>query len=225
MSEILSTFGLFVAVFAFFGVGAWVYSRFTSEKRKEVELESGSVVRLIAPGGAYRCHFTGASAKGLTFSAPLQKDHYVPLRVGDSVMIQVTKSSGLLTFRTSITSRDATTHQFTVHQPDHFREVDRRSEERDSSLKGTSLAVNGQSGTLLDLSAGGARLIARDAIKPGDSIRLELPQEMGTVYGWALECLRGTLTSGSEQVIRVRFEQPLTGLKTLQRRSLHLEQS
>jgi hypothetical protein len=221
MIEILQMVGLLMAVLS----GSMVLSYFlTRHNRKQlaiVPLEENTRVRMVGPGGSYRCYFLRRSKKGLTFSAPLQRDRYIPVRVGESMMVQAPLADCLVTFKSTVESRDAETHEFILAWPKRVRMVDRRAENREATREGSIILVNGEPASVLNLSAGGARLVTAAKIQPGDTLSLELNQDFGMVYGWALEVLP-SLSGGAAWEVRVRFEEPLAGFTGIRRRQLYL---
>ena len=220
--QLLQMVGFLSVVFA---VSMAVSYAITARNRKNLVLVPIPVttrVRMVGPGGAYRCYFIRQTKQGLVFSAPLQRDHYVPVRIGEMVMVQAPLADCIVTFRSSILSRNAETHEFTVALPERLRHVDRRVEKRDSTLNGAIVRVNGEAGRLVDLSASGAKLIVPGDVRPGDTVTVDLPMEFGTAYGWALETLPTACGRTIHREVRVKFEEPLSGLSSRSRRELYL---
>ncbi len=192
-----------------------------ARKRKLVVLvpiQENTRVRMVGPGGSYRCYFLRRSKSGLVFSAPLQRDRYIPVRVGETMMVQAPLADCVLTFRAAITGRDQDSHEFTLAFPERIRHVDRRCEPRKTDMAGTIVAINGQPATIVDLSASGARIVSSTDVRPGDAVRVDLPHEYGTAYGWALESFASSLGRTPAQELRIRFETPLSGLTRSARR-------
>lgn len=224
MNSALQMLGLLALVFVVSMTISYVISHPRRRRKLTlVPLPENTSVRMIGPGGVYRCHFLRQSKAGLTFSAPLQRDVYVPLRVGEIMMIQAPLNDSVVTFRAAVIGRDADTHEFTLATPERIRHVDRRVESRDTNIRGRIVALNGQSATILDLSAGGAKVLCQaHGINAGDAVRLNLPDEMGVVYGWALEAIPTADGAYRSQAVRIRFETPLDGLGHHHRRVLYL---
>lgn len=222
MVEFLQMVGFLAVVFAAsLGISYFI----TRSKRKSVQLvplPENARVRMVGPGGSYRCFYLRRNKHGLIFSAPIQRDHYVPVRIGESMMVQAPLSDSILTFRTSVVDRDVDTHEFTLATPERVRHVDRRSEKRDSSLSGSIIRLNDEPASLKDLSAGGAKVISNALVRPGDTVKVELPGDYGVIYGWALEAIPTAYGTGMASELRVRFEEPLSGLAGIQRRHHYL---
>lgn len=212
MTEVLSMIGLFAVVFGTSLALTYLFTHLRANKRENVSLPEGAKVRMVGAGGSYRCYFARSEPKGLVFSAPLQRDRYVPLRVGDSLIVQAPFEGGLLTFSGEIIERSAEAHEIMVAHPKIVRRMDRRSEARDTTCRGSEALLNGMAAKMVDLSAGGARVLAGGTVKPGEIVTLELPLGLGAVPGWALESLPAAWMDRQGSEIRIQFQQPLVGL-------------
>ncbi len=222
MEQTLQLIGLFAVVF---GVSmALSYLLTMGKKLRPVRLPiaPNTSCRIIGPGGDYRSYYLKSSKKGLVFSAPLHRDHFVPLREGESIMVQAPADNAIITFRTTIVKRDPETHEFLLANPDRIRRVDRRAEVRDTSLQGEAVSINQDYGTLVDLSAYGAKIVTAAEVTPGDTVRLELPFEYGTAYGWILEAIPAAAGCEQGHAVRIKFNSPLSGMVSKKRRRLYM---
>lgn len=217
MLEIVQMVGVLTAVFAASMAVSYVYGRTRRKPVLLVPIAPNTRVRMVGPGGTYRCVYLGRTRERLLFGAPVQSDRYVPVRIGEAVMVQATIADSMLCFRSCVVDRQSETHQFSLAVPTRIRQVDRRSEPRTSLLDGTIVRVNGEPASICDLSAGGARILSPAPIAAGDAIRMDFPGQP-EVYGWALES-RDT-ASGSREV-RLCFDEPFAGLNGLHRRRLY----
>lgn len=180
-------------------------------------LPVNSKARLVGAKGAYRSYYLRRMPEGLVFSPPLQRDQYTPLRIGESVMVQLPVEGGVITFCTKVLSRAADTEEFVLEHPQTFRRADRRIERRDTTCAGTLAALNGSQAVMKDLSAGGARVVTACRVQPGDTARLELPLGMGEAYGWVVAAHPGVIEGRQGIEARIQFQKPLSGLRALQR--------
>lgn len=222
MSDILQMVGILAVVF---GVSMGVSYAMTMKSRRKVQLipiPENTSCRIIGPGGVYRSYFMSRNKKGLVFSAPLQKNSYVPVRVGEILMVQAPMADSIVTFRAAVIERNTETHEYTLEIPERLRHVNRRVENRDRSMEGTVISVNGAPATLVDLSACGAKVIVGGNIEPGDTLSVDLPQDFGTAYGWALEATPVAHGRRLAKTVRVRFDTPLSGFSSKQRRQLYI---
>jgi hypothetical protein len=209
-----------LAVVATAGLGAfavWFIGSRVARKRPtglSLTVPPGAVLRLVGPGGAHRCHLLDGGPAGWRVSAPLRADVYVPLRAGDRIWVQAPCEDGLLGFWTIVRSRCASDHSLILDPPRRWKTMERRSEPRLAMPPDTSVEVNGAQGTLIDLSAGGAKVETMARLEPGDPVTLALPKGMGEVSGWALEV---TMVGRTRQS-RVVFERPFAALRSAARR-------
>lgn len=217
MREILEVIGLFAIALVIGAVIGTIFSMRRRSKHHVLELAPHTKARLVGPKGVYRCYYVATEREGLVFSAPLQRDHYVPVQVGEPYMAQVPTTDGVLTFRTEVVSRDPVTHQFTVAHPSAVRRVERRAELRETVFDGIEAQINDEPAVLCDLSANGAKLVTQCDITAGESVRLVLPDGRGVCDGWALESIPGAWGSAVGRIVRVRFSEPLGGLRTMAR--------
>lgn len=174
----------------------------------------GARFKLVTPTGAYRCYVERVTSKGIQVSAPLHRDSYVPLRVGDLVLVQTATPDGLYTFRTAVTHRMIETHSLLLGHPSTIRKTERRSYPRQTPIGDGRCKLNGVTSQLCDFSEFGAKIVSECLVEPGDSVIVELPDGMGEVYGWALDSMP---VSGKREA-RIRFQDPLNHLSSLRAR-------
>lgn len=172
----------------------------------------GVQLRLKSPSGVYRARLLRAEKGGWWLSSPLQRNAYVPLRVGEPLVIEAPSSVGAMVFHTEVLERDATTHEFRVRPPREVHEVERRLEYRHKCFLGRPFTANGEPAELVDLSVSGARFLTLAPAAKGDDLRLELPAPFGTVVGWVLETEPASLGNRTGSLVRVRLARPLEGL-------------
>ena len=217
MSEVVDLLLLFVLVAS---LSFLVTRSALSAKRvrtTDLELADGQVFRLLTTSGNYRSHLITTKAGSMRVSAPLHRDSHVPLRVGESVVVQSPGFDSLLTFRTTVIERDSDTHELTLAPPTSFRRTDRRCEPRLLTVQGQPAAINKGTASLCDLSAWGAKLTTGERVAAGDYVSVELPSEFGEAHGYALEVRTTSWEGRLCSEVRIRFEEPLSGL--LSRRS------
>lgn len=213
MESVIQTVGYLIALFLASLCASYLVGRLLRRAAPRLpQLTVGTSCRLVGTGGVYRCYLGSVKGKGLEFSAPLQRDHYVPLRVGEALMVQIPVQEGVVSFRSVVVERDAERHTFRMAAPTHFRTLDRRSEPRDDSVYGREVALNGQAAEVLNVSAGGALVVTTLDVQPGDRIDLQLGGSNSVCPGWALESVPTTLGQQAARSVRVRFESPLAGL-------------
>src|ERR1044072_9376507 len=158
MQDLVSLILFFATGFTLsFGV-AGVKVKIAKRQRKQAEPEAGAICRIRAASGMYRSQVVRLGRSAWVVSAPLQRDSYVPLRVGEEVVIEAAGKRAAFVFRSEIIARDATTHELTLTRPDTVHEVERREHKRWPHLVGTKMSIVGVNARILDLSHGGARV-------------------------------------------------------------------
>lgn len=162
-------------------------------------------VRLRGPSGMYRCHFLREDPVGWWFSAPLSRDAYVPLRIGEKLFVEAPVSGeGAVVFESEIVARDGREHEICLRRPSASRVFERRLASRDRSLAGRRCSVNGQPAEIVDISEHGVRVICLDSHSRGDEVRVGLP-DRGMVFGWVLEATPEAFGSSRGTCLRIRL--------------------
>jgi hypothetical protein len=185
------------------GVGAaisisWLFLRLAEVHRVRSEPPVGSTLRIRAASGIYRSQLERLEACYWTISAPLQRDHYVPLRVGEELVIEAATDRGALLFRGEVVERRSDPHVLVIQRPKRIHAVDRRDHRRWPHMQGAALSVEGEHASVVNLSEGGARLQTSLRVKRGERVRIDMPCGR-EVFGWVLA------TEGNEH--RIRFEE------------------
>ncbi len=155
----------------------------------------GAPLRIKAAEAFYRTRLCGISDQGWWIDAPLQRDAYVPLQVGESIVVEATTSEGVLRFRTVVTSRDLEGHRFLLAAPMSPQFQDRREAKRQQSE--ASAKIEGEYVRVFDYSAHGMRCDMVPKIRRGERVLVELQGR--EIFGWTLETGR---------FLRIRFEEP-----------------
>ncbi len=204
MSDLLSLSLGFAALFIASLLLSYGFTRLV--RRRQVPAPApGAVLRLRAESGVYRARFVGETPEGWAFSAPLSRDAYVPLRIGEDLLIEAGFASGVMTFRTQLVARFNDTHVMVAQIPRTVFKRERREAPRVAAS--SAILVEGEGAQLVDVSSCGVRFKADRNYKRGDRIKLEIPEWEAPVFGWILE----TEAAGT----RVRFEEELSGFLEL----------
>ena len=132
-------------------------------------------MRVRTADAIYRCRFVGEGTDGWAFSAPLQRDNYVPLNVGQTVSCEVTTDLGVVVFEARVKGRRTDPPAIVIVPPRDVRNLNRRNDERRPVDGKNEIMVDGVPGSLLDLSRGGAKLRMRRAPVRGARVGFTLP--------------------------------------------------
>jgi hypothetical protein len=206
LNELAELIGYIAIVFAFSFSASYLLVRLTQRKRLANNPPLGPVQ--ISSGSAmYRSRFIREENGHWVLAAPLSRDSYVPLRVGEMVSIQAVAKGGVYRFRAEIASRDAETHQFAVRAPDALSLVERRDNPRLTFSPPEEARVEGDSAWLQDLSPLGARVLATIKAPRGERVRLDLSNTDEPVFAWVLDCAAAPAAHNAECLMRLRFEE------------------
>ncbi len=201
LAELIGYFAILFAAAA--GMGYWVSQRRLGRPIKA--LPEGCVVRVKSGNHLYRSRFVESNQEGWVFSAPLSRDRFIPLTIGERIVLETSRPDGLLVFETVVVSRAMHPHTLTVRSPKELRPVNRRREARILGDAWPEVWLGPTPGRLLDVSGSGARVLAGRRIEVGTpvTVRLEcVPEPVeATVVGCETFCKESTL--------RVRFLQPI----------------
>lgn len=202
LAELVGYFAILFAVAV--GMGFWVSQRKLGRPVKS--LPAGCVVRVKSGSHLYRSRFVEANGNGWVFSAPLSRDRFIPLTIGERIVVETSRPEGLLVFETEVLSRAMHPHTFTVRMPELLRPVNRRREARISGDAWPEVWLGPTPGQLLDVSGSGARVLAGRRIEIGTPVTLRLecaPEPVeATVVGCDTVCKESTL--------RLRFLHPIS---------------
>jgi|SRR5579862_4158664 len=177
---------------------SWLSLRLALVQRKRMEPSPGAILRIRGAAGVYRSQVLSLSDSEWTISAPLQRDAFLALGMGESVVAEAAFPCGVLVFRSKVISIDARGHSVVLQPPNRIHRLDRRQCKRWPEMAGQGIEIEGQSGQILDLSEGGARIATAYRPNKGERVRLDMPWGE-VVYAWVLS------REGSEA--RVRFEE------------------
>lgn len=145
---------------------------------------SGARLRLAAPHGSFRSRIVEARGALWTIDAPLRRDAYVALRVGERLRVETPAKDGVWVGVAAVEARDAETHRFNLRLVAPLRRVERRSERRHPV--NAEAMLNGVRVVLADLSASGARVVTQGGLpEPGERVLLDLPGKRD-VFGYVV---------------------------------------
>ena len=204
MQEILTLLVSFSVVFGLGIVLAKAYLSFRARSCKDgfVPVENAKV-RMKTSTALYRCRLVSTSASGWVFTAPMHRDHFVPVSVGEEITCEVVAKGGVLLFSTKVIARKPIEGTIVVATPKNFKIDDRRNKTDRSEVQ-MEVVVAGKTGAVMDLSPGGARVKIQGFEREGNMVRIDLPTGES----------RGALVVDSKNdhigsVIRLKFDEPI----------------
>ncbi len=210
MQDFAALIGYVFALFAAAMAAGWLITSLKLGKKAAENPEIGTCLRLRGESGMYRSKLLEVRGPFWILSAPLMRDYYVPLRVGEKLNIEVPYKNGVLFARTEVKSRDAESHTIIIEKPEGAKPTERRTEKRLCGLMDDTVVIEGVKSSIVDVSLGGAKVRTQRRFLPGERIRIDLPWISVPTFGWVLESMEIAPTVGVEA--RIRFENALTKL-------------
>ncbi len=204
MQELLILAGFF----GFAVAAAYLLNRMVAAKpqrKASAQFLPGQPVRLRTEDGLYRARFVATRTNGLALSAPIQRDRYVPIRIGEWVKVEIPTSSGVHAFRSEVIARDVDAHEITVAMPAHIHFEDRR-ERRRTRGAGRAVRVEENDAWLADIADNGVCITLDRALKQGERVRVDL-EGREPAFAWVLDCEPNTGSGKGKHRVRARFEE------------------
>ena len=175
MQEILTLLLSFSVVFAIGYVVARTFLTLRGRPRKEefIPVENAKV-RMKTSGALYRCRLVSHGPKSWIMTAPMHRDNYVPVSVGETVTCEVIAQGGLLLFTSTVIARKSIEGTISIAAPTSVK-LDNRRDKSDRELVDMAVVVSGTSGEVMDLSPGGARVKIKGFQREGNIVTIDLP--------------------------------------------------
>lgn len=209
MREIAELVGYFAVLFVASIAVAWLLASLRFGRYRAPDPEPGASLRVQGQGGMYRTRVLEVRGPFWVLNAPLMRDFYVPLHVGENLTVEWPMADGVMFFRTRVRARDSETHTLIIDRPAEGKKAERRGDRRLSDPNWAPVGLEGVESRLLDVSYGGAKVETVRPISIGERVRLDLPWVGSPVYGWVLEANHVSRASAEA---RIRFEESLAAL-------------
>jgi hypothetical protein len=175
MQEILILLVSFSAVFGLGIVIAKSYLTFRAKPRKDAYTPvDNAKVRIKTSTALYRCRHVSTDTNGWVFTAPMHRDNYVPVSVGEEITCEVVARGGVLLFATKVIARKAIEGTIVVAVPKSVKLDDRR-DKTDRAEVEMEVVVSGKTGEVMDISPSGARVKIQGFEREGNMVRIDLP--------------------------------------------------
>ena len=198
---LLLSFSLFFAV----GIGisrAYFFLVSRPNRKAQCPVDNAKVT-MKTRDALYRCRLISQDSSGWTFSAPMHRDNYVPVAVGEEVICEVVAHGGLITFPTKVISRKPIEGTILVASPKNVK-LDNRRTKADRREVEMDVIVGGRNGEVIDISSGGARVKIQGFEREGNMVKVDLPTGES----------RGATVVDSKNdhlgsVVRLKFDEPI----------------
>jgi hypothetical protein len=171
-------------------------------------------VRLRSESNLYRTRFIRQEGDEMVFAAPISRESYVPIRVGEEVTIELLSEKGITLVRSTVVRRDDKTHEFAVGKPEMSSLIERREARRVAYEKDLRIQADSADAHLIDVSNRGAKFRTWKEFAKGERISIQLPWKKDLVGAWIIESAAAPKgTSGREY--RAVFEEPVAPPKAI----------
>lgn len=173
MQSWIEAVGYMAVVAAVVGLICYVASLGERRQRERSIPRDASVTLLCSLGRlASRVRHWGPDM--IEIEAPVFRGTRVPVRPGTRCQLQVGFNGMFWAGRTTVQHRDAQEGTLQLVSPARLVSLERRSEPRSTMLFGAPCKVDDITGTILDTSPRGAKLLLSGAPHPGDEYRVVL---------------------------------------------------
>ena len=203
MSETIEISLAVIGIFALSFAAGYAITRMRRRAKAPIP-KVNAVMRIMTAGTVYRAHFVGEKEDGWAFTPPLQRDNYIPIKVGEPVVIETVMDGGIVVFKTYLKARHNAPPLMIAAKPANWHVEDRRESIRIGEVGHLQTKLDGDRVGLLDISTCGARIRSQARKAAGERVKLEVAGQDEALYGWVIEEAR----KGDRYIIRVRFEEP-----------------
>ncbi len=205
MQELLTLLVSFSVVFVVGMILARAYFALKAMPQRAAYMPvENAKVRMKTSDALYRCRLVSKDSKTWTFTAPMHRDNYVPVSVGENIKCEVIANGGVLIFESTVIARRPIEGTIVISAPKTVK-LDNRRQHLDRREVDMDVVVAGKSGAVMDLSPGGARVKIRGFEREGNMVKIDLPS--GESRGATV------VDSKNDQfgsVIRLKFDEPIT---------------
>lgn len=208
MESALQTLGFFALIFGISMAFGYVVTAIKLRNKKHFldELRGDAVLRLKTECGMYRSRFIGFREDGLEIAAPIQRSHYVPVRVGQQVTVEAPVGNKVVLFHSDVSGRDPHKKTLIINRPQNPFLVNRRQENRISAYYGTEAYLDGDLCEIVDISIRGGKFLCLSPLEKDSVIKVTIPLlSVAGVLGRVVESSPSAVDEKQGFQVRVRF--------------------
>jgi hypothetical protein len=204
MQALLSLVGLFSIVFAFsYGICSLVIFIKRKKPAGGHQPVENAKVRLKTSSAMYRSRLLEWGPDGWVFAAPMQRDSYVPIPIGEELTCEVMAKGGVLLFTSKVIARRSGEGALVVACPDKPTLSNRRDKSRRIDLP-MEVVIGGQDAAVINLSEGGAKVRIKGFEREGNVVRVALSNGEARAA-----TILETSNEGNGSIIRLCFNEPI----------------
>lgn len=167
----------------------------------------GAVLRIRCSGSLHRVKFLGATPEGWSFTPPLDEGVPIPIRVGETLLVEAPCPGGAVRFRSQLVWRSANPLMMVMQAPRDCKPVDRRTSKRLTPVGELTVALEGARSALVDLGEHGARVLTDAQIGRGERVHLSFFWSEQPLAAHVLDIATPDRTDFKREV-RLVFEEP-----------------
>lgn len=175
MQDFLKLVGSFTLVFALSYALTFMFTQFLKKRHPELVPAENDKIRFKTSEGMFRCRYVREDVEGWHFSAPMQRDHYVPLAVGTELTCEAITQHGVLIFESTVINRRLDPARIVVTAPAEIKIIERRDRQRVTDMAEMDITIDGQKGKLIDRSSGGIKVVLGGFLKEGEAVEVNFP--------------------------------------------------
>jgi hypothetical protein len=127
IAQILQLIGMMALLFVASMCMGYLVTRRKVQTQKVVHApEIHADAKLKSKDKIFRSHFIHESDGSWVFAAPLQKDTYVPFRIGEELVIESMNSKGAFLFRSYVIERKMFPHVYVIAKPSRVFQITKK---------------------------------------------------------------------------------------------------
>ncbi len=135
--------------------------------------------------GSYLCKIEDIENGNLHISLPIEKGHFIPLRAGALIRINITQNDGVYSFSEHILKRVMSPYShFVIKYPQKIQRIQRRNYVRLMLNLPIEFKIddneNKYKGVSIDLSGGGVFLVTQKQLEIGQQLTIDFKLTNGT---------------------------------------------
>jgi c-di-GMP-binding flagellar brake protein YcgR len=173
-----------------------------SARQKRTPVENARV-RFKTGSAVYRSRLISHDDKQWIFAAPMQRDSYIPVPVGEDCVCEVVARGGVLIFTSKVVARQSQEGRIVIEAPVNAKLKNRRDDTRRIDLPMT-VQVGSHDGEVIDVSTTGAKVKLNGFQKEGQTVRVDLPDGESRA-GTVIESTHDSVGS----TVRISFDRPI----------------
>lgn len=160
-------------------------------------------VRFKTSQAVYRSRLISFDDKQWVFAAPMQRDSYIPVPVGEECVCEVVARGGVLIFSSKVIARQSQEGRIVIEAPTNPKLKNRREGARRIDIP-MKLLVGNHGGEVLDVSSNGAKVKLSGFQKEGQTVRVDLPDGESRA-ATVIESTHDSIGS----TVRISFDRPI----------------